>query len=62
VVVHGHTITEDLVVRPNRLGIDTGAYESGRLTALALQGEDRWTIQTACQDGTIVVSTHPITA
>lgn len=62
VVVHGHTITDDLEVRPNRMGIDTGAYESGRLTALALQGEDRWTIQTACQDGTIVVSTQTITA
>jgi serine/threonine protein phosphatase 1 len=62
VVVHGHTITQDLEVRANRMGIDTGAYDSGRLTALALQGEDRWTIQTACQGGTIVVSTQTITA
>jgi serine/threonine protein phosphatase 1 len=60
VVVHGHTITDDVVVRPNRLGIDTGAYDSGRLTALALQGEERWTIQTTCVEGTIAVSTQPV--
>ncbi len=35
-VVHGHTITEYPDVRPNRIGIDTGAYASGVLTVLAL--------------------------
>jgi len=35
-VVHGHTITEFPDVRPNRIGIDTGAYASGVLTVLAL--------------------------
>ncbi|MCC7048269.1 MAG: serine/threonine protein phosphatase [Alphaproteobacteria bacterium] len=34
VVVHGHTITREPDFRPNRIGIDTGAYRSGRLTAL----------------------------
>jgi serine/threonine protein phosphatase 1 len=44
VIVHGHTITEDAVLRPNRIGIDTGAYQSGRLTALLLEGSQRWLI------------------
>lgn len=41
VVVHGHTITQEPVLRANRIGIDTGAYQSGRLTALALEGAER---------------------
>ena len=40
-VVHGHTITKEPDVRPNRIGIDTGCYSSGRLTALVLEGSDR---------------------
>jgi serine/threonine protein phosphatase 1 len=39
VVVHGHTPTEKVVRRKNRIGIDTGAYATGRLTALVLEGE-----------------------
>jgi serine/threonine protein phosphatase 1 len=27
--------------RPNRIGIDTGAYMSGTLTALVLEGDQR---------------------
>jgi serine/threonine protein phosphatase 1 len=42
VVVHGHTITAEPDIRHNRIGIDTGAYRSGLLTALALEGGDRW--------------------
>lgn len=45
-IVHGHTITEDIDERPNRLGIDTGAYATGRLTAVALEGDRRWYLQT----------------
>ncbi len=41
VVVHGHTIVDDVEFRDHRIGIDTGAYASGRLTALALEGEGR---------------------
>ncbi|MDG4720108.1 MULTISPECIES: metallophosphoesterase family protein [Thalassospira] len=37
IVVHGHTITEEPVFRPNRIGIDTGAYHSGNLTCLRLE-------------------------
>lgn len=42
VVIHGHTIREQPEIRHNRIGIDTGAYRSGLLTALALEGSDRW--------------------
>jgi serine/threonine protein phosphatase 1 len=38
-VVHGHTITPESELRPNRIGIDTGAFASGRLTALAVVGD-----------------------
>lgn len=41
-VVHGHTITNEPDIRHNRIGIDTGAYHTGVLTALALEGGDRW--------------------
>ena len=40
VVVHGHTPRPDPVVRPNRLGIDTGAVMGGVLTCIVLE-EDR---------------------
>ena len=42
VVVHGHTITDEVEEMPNRIGIDTGAFMSGRLTALGLEGSGRW--------------------
>jgi serine/threonine protein phosphatase 1 len=40
-VVHGHSISEAPEERPNRIGIDTGAYASGRLTALCIDGDAR---------------------
>jgi len=36
VVVHGHTIAPTPEIRQNRIGIDTGAYYSGHLTAVVL--------------------------
>lgn len=45
VIVHGHTVTSDVEMLPNRIGIDTGAYHSGRLTALGLVGTERWILQ-----------------
>jgi serine/threonine protein phosphatase 1 len=47
VVVHGHTIVQRVEERPNRIAIDTGAYRSGVLTALAIEGDRRWFIDTA---------------
>lgn len=48
-VVHGHTITESIDERDNRLGIDTGAYRSGRLTALGIEGASRWSLETVTE-------------
>ncbi len=39
IVVHGHTPAREPEVRPNRINIDTGAYATGRLTCLILEGE-----------------------
>jgi serine/threonine protein phosphatase 1 len=50
VVVHGHTITNSVEVSPNRIGIDTGAFCTGTLSALAIEGRKRWLIQTS-EDG-----------
>ncbi|MGH7088716.1 MAG: metallophosphoesterase family protein, partial [Stellaceae bacterium] len=46
IVVHGHTISEEPDVRRNRIGIDTGAFMSGRLTALVLEGAEWFFLQT----------------
>jgi serine/threonine protein phosphatase 1 len=46
IVVHGHSITEEVEWQPNRIGIDTGAYYSGLLTALVLEGEEQRLLQT----------------
>lgn len=45
-IVHGHSVNLEVEERDNRIGIDTGAYRSGRLTALAIEGCERWLIQT----------------
>lgn len=44
-VVHGHTITEQVDERAGRIGIDTGAYKHGILTALVLEGTQRHILQ-----------------
>ncbi|NJR79272.1 metallophosphoesterase family protein [Sphingomonas corticis] len=46
-IVHGHTISEGVDYRPHRIGIDTGAYEGGPLTALGLESEERWELSAA---------------
>ncbi|MGZ6142309.1 MAG: hypothetical protein ACXWLM_03170, partial [Myxococcales bacterium] len=46
VVVHGHCIAPEPQVRRNRIGIDTGAYRTGILTCLVLEGGTRALIQT----------------
>ena len=47
VVVHGHTISSKVEERANRIGLDTGAYRTGILTALAVEGNERWFLDTA---------------
>lgn len=39
VVVHGHTPVPQPEVRSNRINIDTGAYATGRMTCLVLEGD-----------------------
>jgi serine/threonine protein phosphatase 1 len=56
VVVHGHTITDEAQLRSNRIGLDTGAFASGRLTALGLEGTDRWLIE--ARDEGAAIQTH----
>jgi serine/threonine protein phosphatase 1 len=41
IIVHGHSISREVEVRRNRIGIDTGAYQSNILTALYLEGTAR---------------------
>ena len=41
VIVHGHSYKTEPEVRSNRIGIDTGAYATGRLTCLVLEGASR---------------------
>jgi serine/threonine protein phosphatase 1 len=45
IIVHGHTIVKEIDERKNRIGIDTGAYKFGTLTALVLEGDTRRYIQ-----------------
>ena len=44
-VVHGHSETTDVEDLPNRIGIDTGAYRTGVLTALWIEDEERGFLQ-----------------
>jgi serine/threonine protein phosphatase 1 len=43
-VVHGHTPVPKPEIRPNRINIDTGAYATGILTLLTIQGERMFAI------------------
>ena len=47
VVVHGHTITTHPEERANRIGVDTGAFFTGRLTALVAEGDWRGFLATS---------------
>jgi len=46
IIVHGHTITDEVEEQRWRIGIDTGAFASGRLTAMGFEGNTRWVLQT----------------
>ena len=37
-IVHGHTPVREPDIRPNRINIDTGAYATGNLTLLSIEG------------------------
>jgi serine/threonine protein phosphatase 1 len=46
IVVHGHTVVDAIERRPHRIGIDTGAYMTGCLSALGLEAAGQWELQT----------------
>jgi serine/threonine protein phosphatase 1 len=50
-VVHGHTPAVTLEIRPNRIGIDTGAYATSCLTCLVLEGDQRHFLPLVGYDG-----------
>lgn len=47
IIVHGHSITPAIEERVNRIGLDTGAYTSGRLSAMGFEASKRWGIEAA---------------
>lgn len=46
IVVHGHSIADQVEITQHRIGLDTGAYASGVLTAMGFEGGERWLLQT----------------
>ncbi|MEG3174741.1 metallophosphoesterase family protein [Sphingomonas sp. RB3P16] len=47
IIVHGHTVFETGVsLNANRIGVDTGACRTGRLSAVGLEGNARWVLDT----------------
>jgi serine/threonine protein phosphatase 1 len=47
IIVHGHTPASEIEVQPNRINIDTGAFATGRLTCLVIEGESLSMIDTS---------------
>ncbi len=47
VVVHGHSIARQTDILPNRICIDTGAYRTGMLSAIYLEGNKQEVLFTA---------------
>jgi serine/threonine protein phosphatase 1 len=47
IIVHGHTPTSEIEVVSNRINIDTGAFATGRLTCLVIEGESLSMINTS---------------
>ncbi|MBA4164992.1 MAG: serine/threonine protein phosphatase [Erythrobacter sp.] len=55
VIVHGHTIFDKVEDRGHRIGVDTGAFRSGVLSALVLEGETRRAIQSVMAGSAIKI-------
>lgn len=45
VIVHGHSVEEEVMQRSNRIGLDTGAYRTGVLSAVRLENDQAEFIQ-----------------
>lgn len=60
IVVHGHTPSAEVHADHRRMGVDTKAYASGRLTAVRLEGRRADYLQTEqSEDGGILVRLIP---
>jgi serine/threonine protein phosphatase 1 len=46
-IIHGHSISRAVEERVHRIGIDTGAYATGKLTAIILENNTRRFIETS---------------
>jgi serine/threonine protein phosphatase 1 len=46
VVVHGHSEAYEVEVKRNRINVDTAAYLFDELTAVGLEGQERWFLST----------------
>jgi len=51
-VIHGHTPSKGVDRQPNRIGVDTGAFWTGQLTAAVLEGADVRFLSTAAPEQT----------
>ncbi len=60
VIVHGHTPEDRPHVDSRRIGLDTGAYKSGVLTALELEGRSRHFLQVSNNEAEGAVERWPI--
>lgn len=49
-VVHGHTVVDAPYIRNGRIGLDTGAYATGRLSAAAITKDDVAFFQTGSSE------------
>ncbi|MBN7763326.1 serine/threonine protein phosphatase [Nitratireductor aquibiodomus] len=47
-IVHGHTPVRAPEICSNRINLDTGAWHTGRLTALKMEGREKVLIEAAC--------------
>ena len=47
IVVHGHTPSPEPEIRANRVNVDTGAFRSGVLSALVVEGGDKHIMKVA---------------
>ncbi|WP_024512517.1 metallophosphoesterase family protein [Bradyrhizobium sp. ARR65] len=45
IIIHGHSPVEEPEILPNRINLDTGAFASGRLSCLVLEGDARRCLQ-----------------
>src|SRR5262249_26702801 len=58
VVVHGHTPAVSPEIRPNRIGIDTAAYVTGRLTCFILEKDEQRFLPVVGYDVERDIETH----